>query len=59
MPPDSKKKDPLWNLLLKTHPEVDLSKVKREDKTLEEIMEELRAADPDGLEKVQEMKKSL
>jgi len=52
-------KEPLWNRLLKGHPEVDMSKVKREDKSLEEIMAELQAADPGGMDKVQQMKKEL
>ena len=49
----------LWNRLLKGHPEVDMSKVKREDKSLEEIMAELQAADPGGMDKVEQMKKEL
>jgi len=50
---------PLWPQLIKSHGEVDMSKVKRAEKTLEEIMAELHAADPDGMHKVEQMKKNL
>ena len=54
-------KEPLWPMLVKGHPEVDTSTVKREDKSIEEIMQELTAMDPDGhgLHKAQDMKKKL
>jgi len=54
-----KEKEPLWAGLLKGHPEIDTTKLKREDKNLDEIMAELREADPHGLEKVEQMKKEL
>lgn len=50
------KEAPLWSYLIKGHPEVDMGKVKRDEKTLEEIMAELHEADPDGMNKVQSLK---
>lgn len=54
-----KNADPLWTTLFKGHLEVDMAKVKREEKTLEEIMAELQAADPDGMNKVEKMKDKM
>lgn len=50
---------PLWARLLKGHPEADMSQVKREEKSLEEIMAELHKADPYGMSKVEKLKKEM
>jgi len=50
---------PLWPRLLKGHPEADMSQVKREEKSLEEIMAELHKADPYGMSKVEKLKKEM
>jgi len=55
----AEKDAPLWPQLLKTHPEIDMSKVKRAEKSLEEVMAELNKADPNGMNKVNQLKKDL
>ena len=45
---------------MKGHAEVDVSKLKREEQSLEEIMSELKASEvAGGMEKVQGLKKEM
>lgn len=51
---------PFWPQLIKGHPEIDISTLKRKEKDLEELMAELNSADAmQGMGRMQQMKKEM
>mgnify|MGYP001977250883 CR=1 FL=1 len=56
----AEKRKPFWPCLVKAGPEVDVSRLKREEQSLEEIMSELKASEAmAGMERAKELSKGL